>query len=119
MNEHYKNIIIEDLAKNSIKSIYYYNMNYSLRNAIETNNAINAYIERLPNWPYMGRSIPELSNARFREIIYRKSRRSGYRIMYYLSQYTKTIYVFNVMNCRKDFNRILKSNNYFNKYLNF
>ena len=112
-------VIIEDLAKKCLDDIFYYNFQYSPQNAINTDSTITQYTEKLADFPYMGRYIPELWNKNFREIIYRKSRKIGYRIMYYISEKSETIYVFNIINCKQDFNRILKLHNYFNNYFNF
>ena len=112
-------VILESMAKECLDNIFYYNCQYSLANAIETDININDLIFDLENSPYLGRYIPEMSDKRFREIIYRKSRHSGYRIMYYISEKRDTIYVFNIINSKQDFKRILKLHNYFNKYLNF
>lgn len=38
--------------------------------------------------------------------------------MYYISEKSDTIFVFNIMNSKQDFIRILKKNNYFNNYIN-
>lgn len=112
-------VIVENLAKENILNIFSYNLKYSLRNAIETNKDIQMYINDLADSPYLGRYIPEMSDKRFREIIYRKSRHSGYRIMYYISTVSNTIYVFNVMNSKQDFINVLKLHNYFKNYFNF
>lgn len=109
-------VLVEDLAKQQLIDIYYYNYQYSLKNAIETNKNIMAHIDNLEDSPYIGRYIPEMSDKRFREIIYRKTRHSGYRIMYYISEKSNTIYVFNIMNSKQDFIRILKLHNYFKNY---
>ena len=93
-------IIIEDMAHNSIDNIFDYLFNYSIRNAIETIEEIYSKIEILENFPYIGRYIREMSDSRFREIIYRKTRHSGYRIMYYISEKSNTIYIFNIMNSK-------------------
>ena len=77
------NVVVNDLAKQSLIDINYYNYQYSLRNAIETNRNILFRIHDLEDSPYIGRYIPEMSDKRFREIIYKSSRHSGYRIMYY------------------------------------
>ena len=69
--------------------------------------------------PYIGRYIPEIEDKRFRELIYKKTRHSIYRIMYYISEKSNTIYVFNIMNCKQDFYRILKRYNYFKNYFYF
>ena len=109
-------IIIEDMAHNSIDRIFDYLFNYSIKNAIETIEEIYSHIDYLENSPYIGRYIPEMSDKRFREIIYRKTRHTGYRIMYYISEKSNTIYVFNIMNSKQDFIRILKLHNYFKNY---
>lgn len=110
---------VDSLAQQGLIDIYYYNYQYSIENAIETNEYILNHIDKLENFPYIGRYIPEMLDKRFREVIYRKTRYSGYRIMYYISEKSETIYVFNIINCKQDFNRILKLHNYFNNYFNF
>ena len=110
---------VEDLAKQELIDIYYYNYQYSLKNAIETNENILNHIDMLEDSPYIGRCIPEMSDKRFREIIYRKTRHSGYRIMYYISEISDTIYVINIINSKQDFKNILKLHNYFKNYFNF
>ncbi len=112
-------IVVDDLAKQSLIDIYYYNYQYSLKNAIETNRNILVRIHNLEDSPYIGRYIPEMSDKRFREIIFKSSGHSRYRIMYYISENTDTIYIFNILNSKQDFNRILKLHNYFNNYFNF
>ena len=72
----------------------------------------------LRSFPYIGRYIPEMSDKRFRELIYRKTRYSGYRIMYYILERKNTVYVFYIVNSRQDFRRILKIHKNFNDYLN-
>lgn len=111
-------ILVENLAKQALIDIYYHNYDYSL-NAIETTQNILRYINNLKNLPYIGRYIPEMSDNRFREIIYKKSRHSGYRIMYYISEERKTIYIINIINCKQNFNTSLKLQNYFKNYYNF
>ena len=112
-------VVVDDLAKQSLINIYYYNYQYSLKNSIETNRNILSRIHNLESSPYIGRYIPEMSDKRFREIIYKSSRHSGYRIMYYISENTNTIYIFNIINSKQDFNHILKLHNYFNNYFSF
>lgn len=112
-------IQIEDLAKEQLLDIYYYNSKYSLKNAIETTQNIRLLIHNLEESHYIGRCIPEIANEHFREIIYKKTRQSGYRIMYYISEKTNTIFVFNIINSKQDFMRILKLHNYFNNYFKF
>ena len=111
-------VLIENLAKQQLIDIYYYNYQYSLKNAIETNKNLMERIDNLQTSPYIGRYIPEILDNRFREIIYRKTKNSGYRIMYYISEKTNTIYVLNIINIRQNFKHILKLHNYFNNYYN-
>ena len=54
-------IIIGDLAKKGLDDIFYYNMQYSLKNAINTDLAITEHIKTLADAPYIGRYIPEIS----------------------------------------------------------
>lgn len=111
-------VIVEDLARENILEIFTYNSRYSIRNAIEINTNILAYINELREFPFIGRYIPELQDQHFREIIYRKGQHSGYRIMYYISE-NDVIYVFNVMSTKQDFNSFLKLYNYFKNYFKF
>ena len=112
-------VIVEDLARESLEDLYYYNCRYSLKNADETDININQRIHNLEDFPYIGRYIPEISDKRFREIIYKKTKQSGYRIMYYSSEPSDTIYVFNIINCKQDFKHMLKLHNYFKNHFKF
>lgn len=112
-------IVVDDLAKQSLIDIYYYNYKYSLKKAIETNKKILLRIHDLEASPYIGRYIPEMPDKQFREIIYKSSRHSGYRIIYHISESTDIIYILNILNSKQDFNHFLRLNNYFNNYFNF
>ena len=48
---------VENLAREQLLDIYYYNLNYSLKNAIETNYNIRSLIHDLEDSPYIGRYI--------------------------------------------------------------
>lgn len=111
-------IIIHDMAHDSIDNIIEYLANYSITSPTEIIEEIYKRIYFLENYSYIGRYIPEMSDTHFREIIYKKSRHSGYRIMYYICETKDTIYIFNIINNKQDFKSILKSNNYFKKYFN-
>ena len=63
-------VLVENQAKQQLINIYYYNYQYSLKNAIETNSNILAHIANLEYLPYIGRYIPEMSCKCFREIIW-------------------------------------------------
>lgn len=55
-------VIVEDLARENILEIFTYNSRYSIRNAIEINTNIQAYINELKEFPFIGRYIPELQD---------------------------------------------------------
>ena len=82
-------VLVEDLANQSLNNILYFNMRYSLKYSIEVDSHIKNIINSLVKFPYIGRYIKEIPNKRFREIIYNKSKNSGYRIMYYISKKRK------------------------------
>ena len=111
------NVIIQDTAHDSIDKMFEYLCNYSPRSAIQTIDKIYEHIYTLKDSPYIGRYIPEISNKHFRELIYRKTKNSGYRIMYHVSETTNLIHIIYVANSKQDFNRILKLHNYFNNFL--
>ena len=112
-------VIIEDLAKECITDMFYYNYQFSPKNAIETDKNINLYLYKIEENPYIGRYIPKVPDKKFRELIYRKNRTTGYRIVYYISEITDTIHILYVANCKQDFNRALKLHNYFNNFFRF
>lgn len=111
-------VIIEDAARECLMNIFYYNVQYSIKNAIETDMNINLYIYNLENLPYIGNYVPEISDKHFRELIYKKNKNS-YRIVYYISKITNTIYIIYVSNSKQDFNKFLKLHNYFKNFFQF
>ena len=96
-------IIVETLAKSCLDNIFNYNMQYSSKNALEVDKNIRAQINNLNKFSYLGKLIPEMSDSHFREIIYKKSRHSGYRIMYFVSDYDNSIHIFNIINSKQKF----------------
>lgn len=107
---------VEELVKQELIDIYYYNYQYSTGNAVETTRNILEKIHVLEESPYIGRYIPEMFDKHFQEIIYRKTKHSTYRIMYFISEKDNCIYVFNIINAKQNFNSILKLHNYFENY---
>ena len=101
-------IIVETLAKSCLDNIFNYNMQYSSKNALEVDKNIRAQINNLNKFSYLGKLIPEMSDSH-----------SGYRIMYFVSDYDNSIHIFNIINSKQNFNKILKLHNYFNNYFNF
>ncbi len=112
-------VIVDDSAKENILNIFSYNLRYSIKNAIETNVDVQMHINHLADFPYTGRYVPEIKDKHFREIIYKKTRQSCYRIIYYTSEMSDTVYILNVLNSKQDFNKFLKLHNYFKNYFRF
>ncbi len=106
-------MIITNLAKECLYSIYDYNANFSLKNAIETNINILQYISNLEYSPYLGKNLLESSDKQLRELIY-KRKRNSYRIIYYLLEKQDIIYIRFIYNNKQDLKSILKIHNYFN-----
>ena len=112
-------VIVENSAKKGINDIFYFNMQYSLQNAINTDYSITEQIKHLAENAYLGRYIPEFSDKHFREIIFHKNKQNAYRIMYYINDSKDTIRVFNIINSKQNFNRILTMHNFFKNYFKF
>ena len=55
----------------------------------------------------------------YMKVIFHKNNENSYRIMYYINDFKNTIQVFNIMNSKQDFNRILTMHNYFMNYFKF
>ena len=108
-------VVIEDSAEHYLNNMLYHNMQYSYTTAIETDIGISKLFRFLETSSYIGRSITEISDERFRLLIYKKFHNS-YRIVYYISEKTNTIYILHISNCKQDFNRILRTHNYFRNY---
>lgn len=111
-------IIIQDTAHESIDNIFEYLSNYSISNAIETTELIYEYIYSISQSPYIGKYVLKISNKNIREIICRRYK-NGYRIIYYINKFSKTVYILYVANAKQNFNHILKVNNYFKNVLNY
>ena len=74
-------------------------------------------IDKLKNMPYMGMNILELPDKHFRELLCRKNK-NAYRIIYFISEETDTIYIVHISSCKQDFRKILRIHNYFENFLN-
>lgn len=97
------NVIITNRAREDLIEIFDYNSGKSIKFAIETDKKIRSYIKDLEIFPYVGRYVPEIPNKRYRERIYKK-----YRIIYYISEKNKTIYIQYILNSRQNIKRFLK-----------
>ncbi len=113
------NVIIEDTARECLDNIYFYNMQFSYLNATEIDSNILEYIHYLKYAPYIGHNIPEINDKHFRELLYKKSKHTAYRIIYFISEKTNSIHVIYIFNCKQDFIRILKLHNFFKNHFEF
>lgn len=113
------NVIVDDIARECLDNIYYYNVQFSYENAVEIEMNILDHISYLEHFSYIGQYIPEIEDKHFRTLLYKKNKHTAYRIIYYISEKTNIIHIVYIYNCKQDFNRILKRYNYFNNYFNF
>lgn len=113
------NVIVEDMARECLDNIFYYNIQFSYENAIEIDSDILDYIDYLEHSSYIGQYVSEISDKHFRELLYRKSKHTAYKIIYYISEKTNNIHIIYIYNCKQDFTRILKIHNYFKNYFEF
>ena len=96
-------IIISDDAKSAITDIFDYSYNISANYASRIVNKIYDTIYDLQDSPYIGRYIPERSDKHFRELICEK-----YRIIYYISEKDKTIFIRYIFCGRQNSNLFFK-----------
>ena len=96
-------IIISDDAKSAITDIYDYSYNISSNYASRIVNQIYDAIYNLQDSPYIGRNVPEFSDKQFRERICEK-----YRIIYYISEKDKTIFIRYIFCGRQNSNLFFK-----------
>lgn len=113
------NVIVDDMARECLDDIYYYNIQFSYENAIEIESNILDHISYLEYSSYIGQYVPEIEDKHFRELLYKKNKHTAYRIIYYISERTNNIHIVYIYNCKQDFNRILTIHNYFSNYFKF
>lgn len=99
-------LILSKNVKNDIKKIYNYIAKNSLKYAKETSNNIYSCIAELESSPYLGRYVPELSDKRYRELLYK-----SYRIVYSVYENTNIIYIHFIIHSKRN----LKS--FYNTYI--
>lgn len=84
---------------NNIRSIIKFTSKISDNYSNRVVNNIYATIEELKNAPYTGRYVPELKNHHYRERIC-----ENYRIIYFVSEIHKTIYIRYIISSRENSN---------------
>lgn len=113
------NVIVDDMAKECLDDIFYYNVQFSYESAIEIESEILDNISYLEHSSYIGQYVPEIEDKRFRELLCKKNKKNAYRIIYYISERTNNIHIVYIYNCKRDFYKILKQHNYFFNYFDF
>lgn len=76
----------------------------SIKYANETSENIYSRIYELEKTPYLGRYVPELPDKHLRELIYKK-----YRIVYDISEDSKTVYIHFVVHGSRSFKSFYNS----------
>ena len=80
--------IISSKAHEDIDDIYQNLSFISFNYAERIVNKIYSVIDTIQYFPYIGRYVPEIPNKNYRERLYK-----SYRIIYYISERRKTIYI--------------------------
>lgn len=90
-------VIVTQKAKHNLLDLFDYNANISLNYAIRIDKKLRSYIEDLQYSPYIGRYVSEISDKHYRERICEK-----YRIIYYISEKEKIIFIRYIFCSRQD-----------------
>lgn len=97
-------ILISNEAYEDLESIYEYISYDSIKYANETISNIYSLIYRLEDSPYLGRYVPELSNKKYLEIIYK-----SYRIFYEVSEINNLIYIHFIIHGKRNFEKFYEN----------
>lgn len=81
-------VIVTTKAKSNLLEVFNYNVKISLKYAIETDKKIRSSIDKLQNFPYIGRYVPEIPNKYYRERVC-----ENYRIIYIVSEKLNTVFI--------------------------
>lgn len=91
-------VILSPMAKKNINNIFDYISINSPQYAIETTQNIRSLIRKLEISPHLGRYVPELSDRRYRELLYK-----SYRIVYSVYEDSNIIYIHFVIHSKRNF----------------
>lgn len=97
-------ILISRKVFGAINSIYEYIARDSIKYANITSEKLYINIFYLENFPYMGRYVPEFSNKKYRELIYK-----SYRIVYNVSEETNIIFIHSIIHGKRNFSSLKNS----------
>ena len=104
-------IIISNEAIDDIREIYRYIKKDSEKYAKLTVNNIYSSIYLLDKMPYIGRYIPEISDDKYREIIFK-----NYRIGYNVSSDSNIIYIRFVIHSKRDLSNFFSFETFFTPF---
>ena len=104
-------VTLSNRAKKDLRGIFSYMAENSPKLAIEANKKMFSMIERLEQFPNMGRIVPDIKDKLCREVFYKR-----YRIVYSVIEEKDEIYIHFVIDGRKNFIKFYKS--YIDEFLN-
>ena len=90
-------VTLSPMAKKNINNIFDYISINSLKYAIETTQNIRSLIHKLEFSPYLGRYVPELTDKRYRELLYK-----SYRIIYSVYEDINIIYIHFIIHSKRN-----------------
>jgi addiction module RelE/StbE family toxin len=91
-------LVWTSVAKRDIQSIYEYIARDSVYYAGEYTDKLINSVERLKEFPYSGRVVPEIGDINVREIIY-----GSYRLMYHVDETADTVSITQVSHGAQEF----------------
>lgn len=92
-------ISMANKAQENLEEIFKFSSNISINYANKTIENIYLTIDSIKDYPYIGRYVLELSNKHYRERIYK-----NFRIIYYVSEKRKTIYILYIFSNKQNLN---------------
>ena len=90
-------ILMSNKALENIDEIFAYLSNFSNEYANNTISNIYNTIDKLKDFPYIGRYVPNFPDKLLREKIYKE-----FRIIYFVSEKTNTVYIRYIFSSRQD-----------------
>lgn len=90
-------VILTHKARRNLLDLFEYNSDIHKNYAIRIDKRIHLSIKELEQYPYIGRLVPEMSSPHYRERIC-----EGFRIIYFISEETQTIYIRYIISAKQD-----------------
>lgn len=90
-------VILTHKARRNLLDLFEYNSDIRKNYATRIDKRIHLSIKELEQYPYIGRFVPEMSNPHYIERIC-----EGFRIIYFISEETQTIYIRYIISAKQD-----------------